>query len=369
MTAAATDFAQYQRMRLDADNRDPAVLREVAGQFEALFLEILLKDMRNASLGDPMFGQGSQHDLYREMLDKQFAVEMSSGRGIGIADLLAAQLGGEQPVERPTAGRGEAVPAITGIGRLPAITSPPSSPPPSSPAQNAAQNVLPATPATGRWAEPTDFARDVWPQAERAGQALGIAPQSLLAQAALETGWGARVITRPDGSSSLNLFGIKASGGWGGDSVAQATLEYRDGVAQRETARFRAYPDLAAAFDDYVAFIGGKSRYANVPGSGGDARALGDALQQAGYATDPAYAEKIARVAGGETMHKILAALEPQANVPATQQETLAALEPGRYALADAQAVLPALKSDGDLPIDLPLNTLRSSTAGTWPRN
>ena len=364
MTAAATDFSQYQRMRLDADNRDPAVLREVAGQFEALFLEILLKDMRNASLGDPIFGQGSQHDLYREMLDKQFAVEMSSGRGIGIADLLAAQLGGEHPVEhpveRPTAGRGEAVPAITGIGRAPALTSPPSSP---------AQNVLPATPDTGRWAEPTDFARDVWPHAERAGQALGIAPQSLLAQAALETGWGSRVITRPDGSSSLNLFGIKASGGWGGDSVAQTTLEYRDGVAQRETARFRAYPDLAAAFDDYVAFIGGKSRYADVPGSGSDARAFGNALQQAGYATDPAYAEKIARVAGGDTMHKILAALAPQANVPATQQETLAAREPGRYSLTNAQAVLPALKSDVDLPIDLPVNTLRSSTTGTWPRN
>lgn len=364
MTAAATDFSQYQRMRLDADNRDPAVLREVAGQFEALFLEILLKDMRNASLGDPIFGQGSQHDLYREMLDKQFAVEMSSGRGIGIADLLAAQLGGEHPVERPTAGRGEAVPAITGIGRAPAITSPPSSP-----AQNVAQNVLPATPDTGRWAEPTDFARDVWPHAERAGQALGIAPQSLLAQAALETGWGSRVITRPDGSSSLNLFGIKASGGWGGDSVAQTTLEYRDGVAQRETARFRAYPDLAAAFDDYVAFIGGKSRYADVPGSGSDARAFGAALQQAGYATDPAYAEKIARVAGGDTMHKILAALAPQANVPATQQETLAAREPGRYSLTNAQAVLPALKSDVDLPIEVPVNTLRSSTTGTWPRN
>ncbi len=360
MTAAATDFSQYQRMRLDVDNRDPAVLREVAGQFEALFLEILLKDMRNASLGDPIFGQGSQHDLYREMLDKQFAVEMSSGRGIGIADMLAAQLGGEHPVERPTAGRGEAVPAITGIRRVPATTSPPSSPVP---------NVIHATPETGRWSDPTDFARDVWPHAERAGQALGIAPQSLLAQAALETGWGSRVITRPDGSSSLNLFGIKASGGWGGDSVAQTTLEYRDGVARRETARFRAYPDLAAAFDDYVAFIGGKSRYASVPGNGGDARAFGDALQQAGYATDPAYAEKIARVAGGDTMHEILAALEPHTNVPATQQETLAALEPERYSLTNAQTVLPALKSDGDLPINLPIDTLRSSTTGTWPRN
>ena len=84
MTSAVTDFSQYQRMRVDADGRDPAVLREVAGQFEALFLEILLKDMRSASLGDPIFGGSSQHDLYREMLDKQFAVEMSRDRGIGL---------------------------------------------------------------------------------------------------------------------------------------------------------------------------------------------------------------------------------------------------------------------------------------------
>ena len=355
MTAAATDFSQYQRMRLDADSRDPAVLREVAGQFEALFLEILLKDMRNASLGDPIFGQSNQHDLYREMLDQPFAVEMSSGRGIGIADMLAAQLGGEHPVERPTAGRGEAVPAITGVTQVPAMRSPSSAP-----LQN---DVLPATPTTGRWSEPTDFARDVWPHAERAGQALGIAPQSLVAQAALETGWGSRVITRPDGSSSLNLFG----------SVAQTTLEYRTGVAQRETARFRAYPDLAAAFDDYVAFIGGKSRYAGVPGNGDDARAFGNALQQAGYATDPAYAEKIARVAGGETMQEILAALRAGTDTPATRQQVLAALEPGVNPSASSQTVLPALKPDGDLPIDspidLPVNTLRSSTTGTWPRN
>ena len=361
MTAAATDFSQYQRMRLDADSRDPAVLREVAGQFEALFLEILLKDMRNASLGDPIFGQSNQHDLYREMLDKQFAVEMSSGRGIGIADMLAAQLGGGHPVERPTAGRGEAMPAITGITRVPAMKSPSSNPLPN--------DVLPATPDVGRWSNPTDFARDVWPHAERAGQALGIAPQSLLAQAALETGWGSRVITRPDGSSSLNLFGIKASGGWDGDSVAQTTLEYRDGVAQRETARFRAYPDLAAAFDDYVAFIGGKPRYADVPGNGGDARAFGKALQQAGYATDPAYAEKIARVAGGNTMQAIMTSLRAHTDSPATRQQVLAALEPGVNPSASPQSVLPALKLDGNLPIDLPVNALRSSTAGTWPRN
>ncbi len=312
MTAAVTDFSQYQRMRLDADSRDPAVLREVAGQFEALFLEILLKDMRKAGLGDPIFGQNRQHDLYREMLDKQFAVEMSRDRGIGIADMLAAQLGGGASAGRPAAGEShgesQALPLPVDTAGLPATTPPPSSP--------ARTEAVSAAAGAGRWSDPTDFARDVWPYAERAGRLLDIAPQSLLAQAALETGWGSRIISRSDGSSSLNLFGIKAGGGWDGDSVARATLEYRDGVAQREIARFRAYPDLAAAFDDYVAFIGAKPRYTAVPGSGSDARAFGGALQQAGYATDPAYAEKIARVAGGETMQTIMAALKSDAGPP-----------------------------------------------------
>ena len=368
MTAAVTDFSQYQRMRLDADSRDPAVLREVAGQFEALFLEILLKDMRNASLGDPIFGQSQQHDLYREMLDKQFAVEMSSGRGIGIADMLVAQLGGDTSAVRPSAGEYHALPLPVDITRLPAMTPPTSS--------SVRKEVSSAAVDTGRWADPTHFARDVWPHAERAGRLLDIAPQSLLAQAALETGWGSRIISRPDGSSSLNLFGIKAGGGWDGDSVAQATLEYRDGVAEREIARFRAYPDLAAAFDDYVAFIGGKPRYTAVPGSGSDARAFGGALQQAGYATDPAYAEKIARVAGGETMQKILAALEPDtpataatrvsdADLPTVSQRELSKRKPGTDLPANPESVTAALK----LNADLPTNSLRVWTSGTWPRN
>ncbi len=303
MTSAVTDFSQYQRMRVDADGRDPAVLREVAGQFEALFLEILLKDMRSASLGDPIFGGSSQHDLYREMLDKQFAVEMSRDRGIGLADMLTAQLGGNAPESPPPGGRDYALPAGLPRSPIPAVSPLP------------AASAVPASDA-GRWNDPVAFVGDVWPHAERAGQRLGIAPEALLAQAALETGWGSRVISRPDGSSSLNLFGIKAGGSWDGDSVARTTLEYRDGVAQREIARFRAYPDIAATFDDYVAFIGGKPRYASVPGTGDDVRAFGGALAEAGYATDPAYAEKIARVANSDTMRDALAALKPGGTSP-----------------------------------------------------
>ena len=276
MTSAITDFTQYSRMRLDANADNPAVLREVAGQFEALFVESLLKNMRKSSLGDPIFGQSDQYEMYQGMLDQQFAVEMSSGRGIGIADMLVRQLGGE-------------------AADLPVPSG---------------QVDIASAGAVAHWTSPADFTADIWPHAERAGEILDVAPEALLAQAALETGWGAHVMQRPDGHSSFNLFAIKAGRSWDGASVAKSTLEFKDGVAYRELARFRAYPDIAATFDDYIAFVGDQPRYASVRGSGQNAHAFAGALQQAGYATDPHYADKIERILDGDTMRQVLQSLK-----------------------------------------------------------
>ena len=284
-------------MRTDIKADNPAVLREVAGQFEALFVETLLKNMRSSSLGDPIFGQSDQYEMYQGMLDQQLAVEMSTGRGIGIADMLIRQLGGET-AELPTpAAASQWIPAM--------------------PRHRASQQLAPTGPvattaaagAVANWTSPAEFAREIWPHAERAGKRLGVAPEALLAQAALETGWGEHVMRRPDGHSSFNLFGIKASRGWDGASVARFTLEFKEGVAYREQARFRAYPDIAASFDDYAAFIGGKSRYASVRGSGQDRGHFANALQESGYATDPHYAAKIERILNGDTMRDALQAL------------------------------------------------------------
>lgn len=304
MTSAITDFSQYGRMRLDANTDDPAVLREVAGQFEALFVQTLLKNMRDSSLGEPVFGQSNQHDMYQGMLDQQFAVEMSKGRGIGIADMLIRQLGGEVadlPVPPPTVESFAAVPR----------RSPPPRPAPS----GQVGTVGPAAPPV-TWNSPAEFTSDLWPHAVRAGEKLDIAPQALLAQAALETGWGAHVMQRPDGGSSFNFFGIKAGSGWQGTSVAKTTLEFRDGIARRESAKFRAYPDIAATFDDFASFIGDKSRYSSVLGAGQDVRRFGSALQEAGYATDPHYAAKIERIFNGETMREALQSLKSIERAP-----------------------------------------------------
>ncbi len=298
MTSAITDFSQYNRMRLDVNADNPAVLREVAGQFEALFVETLLKNMRSSSLGDPIFGQSDQYEMYQGMLDQQLAVEMSTGRGIGMADMLIRQLGGEV-AELPTA-------AATSQ-RIPAMPWHRASRQPAPPGRVA---TIAAAGAVGNWTRPADFARDIWPHAERAGEKLDIAPEALLAQAALETGWGAHVMTRSDGRSSFNLFGIKAGRGWDGAIVAKATLEFEDGVAYREVARFRAYPDIATTFDDYAMFIGDKPRYASVRGSGQDAHRFATALQESGYATDPHYAAKIERILNGDKMRDALQALE-----------------------------------------------------------
>lgn len=279
MTAAIPDFSHFQELRLAADREDPATLREVAGQFEALFVQMMMKNMRSASLAEPVFGNSDQHEMYQEMLDSQLATEMTRGRGIGLADMLVRQLGGD--------------------AQMPDVS-----------------NAMDSAPV---WSGPEAFVRDLWPHAERAAKELQLRPQVLLAQAALETGWGQHVMRRPDGSNSHNLFGIKAGADWGGDTVTKRTLEYDNGLSRRASARFRAYADLAATFDDYVAFIGNNPRYASVPGHADDVDGFAVALQSSGYATDPAYADKIRRVFSGDTMQRTLSGLKTAESQPITR--------------------------------------------------
>src|SRR5690606_39747510 len=133
--------------------------------------------------------------------------------------------------------------------------------------------------------------------AQRAGNALGVEPSALVAQARLDTGWGRAVPTQGSGSSSFNLFGIKAGSSWGGATTNVPTLEFEEGVAVRKVERFRAYSSPADSFNDYARLIGNNPRYENVRGAGGDVAAFATALQEGGYATDPNYAQKIVAVA------------------------------------------------------------------------
>ncbi|MEQ8205478.1 MAG: glucosaminidase domain-containing protein [Woeseia sp.] len=299
MTASITDFGQFTTLKASADRQESAALREVASQFEALFVQSMLKNMRGAKLAEPMFGS-EQMDMYQDMFDQQLSLEMANGRGIGLADMLVRQMGGEVgqvPMSRETF-------------TLPATRR-----------MDGAVAELPD------WSEPQSFVKDVWSHAERAGAALGVEPRAIVAQAALETGWGAHVMQDGNGSSSYNLFGIKAGSDWQGDSVARSTVEYENGVAERRVERFRSYPNVGAAFDDYADFLLTRGRYDQAIGQGDNVAGFAGALQEAGYATDPRYAQKISRVLNSDTMQGALSELKIDSSRPITTAGTMASVD------------------------------------------
>lgn len=262
-------------LRSDAKAQDPAALKEAAKQFESLFTQMLLKSMReaNKSFGESMF-DSNQSEFYEGMFDDQIAVHLSQGKGLGLADMLVQQLQGiGGKVAQPNAAQ-------------PALTLP-------SPVATTSQNTAP----TAISASKSDFISQMWPHAKAAADELGVDPHALLAQAALETGWGKSVPCNASGECSFNLFGIKAGNSWSGASVNVPTLEFEEGVAVRKVERFRAYESPADSFRDYAKLIGNNARYENAVGTGDNVAAFASALQQGGYATDPNYARKLVAVA------------------------------------------------------------------------
>ena len=272
-----SDFTGLAKLREQARNESPEAAREAAQQFEALFVQMMLQSMRsaNAVLGE------QKDTTYQDMFDRQIALELSRGKGLGIADLLMRQLAFEG------ADGAEALDGSAFLEMGP---------------DNFRTALSAATaPSRSDW-QPTgreQFVRDLLPHAEKAAAEIGVDPRVLVAQAALETGWGQHVIRDGSGLSSNNLFGIKATGGWQGPRLSIPTLEYTDGVASRQRENFRVYDDLAAGFSDYVKLISGSERYSEAVKKAADPNAYLDAIQEAGYATDPNYANKIKAILNG----------------------------------------------------------------------
>lgn len=308
---AYTDLQALGRLRAAAGQQSPEALAAVAQQFEALFLGMMLDSMREASSGEGLF-DNNETQLYQQLLDRQFALEASRGQGLGIARSIIEQLGSRLPpaaegaAPRRSAEQGApAAPApvlrpANAMGPWPEEAHRPRfAPPPAASAGAAAAASEPAA-REFRPASPLEFLREVLPHATRAAQQLGVHPLALVAQAALETGWGSKLPRAADGSSSFNLFGVKAGARWAGGRAAAATLEFEGGVAVRRTESFRAYGGLAEAFDDYVHYIKSSPRYADALAAGADPRKYAAELQAAGYATDPRYAQKIAAILDGD---------------------------------------------------------------------
>lgn len=285
-----TDFNGLAALRAKAREDQEAALDQVARQFESLFMQMMLKSMRDASFGGGLL-DSKQSEFYRDMYDQQLAVSLSEQQGLGLADMLKRQLGGEQLVNRT----GMSVQDYNG---QPVITVLPQDGKPNAAAATADTKAAPQ--ALGD--TPEDFLAALWPSAEQAARELKLDPEALLAQAALETGWGKHVMARGNGATSHNLFGIKADARWQGEAVKVSTLEYQDGVALKTRAAFRAYGSFEESFNDYVSFVRDNPRYADAIAASGDAKAYFRELQKAGYATDPAYADKIARILDSEPM-------------------------------------------------------------------
>lgn len=279
----AVDVKDVNDLRQAARQNSPEALKSTAKQFEALFMNMMLKSMREATPQDGVF-DSQQTRMYTSMLDQQLSQTMAS-RGVGLADVLIRQL--SPMMDRQLDKQGGALPGDDGLVEQLKRASPPTQ----TPAPEAA-----GKPGTSQPAHVRAFHAKLAAHAEEASRTTGIPAHFMLGQAALETGWGRREIIAADGARSHNLFGIKATGGWKGKVVEVATTEYINGVPQTKMQKFRAYDSYADAFRDYAKLLRNNPRYENVLANAQDAVGFAQGLQKAGYATDPHYATKLARI-------------------------------------------------------------------------
>lgn len=289
-TPVVTEFGGFAQLKASARANDPDSVKKAAQQFEALFVQQMLKSARAASLGDDVLG-GGQTEFYQDIFDQQMALHLSTGKGMGLADLLAKQMLGADPT-----------PASEELAALDAYR------PVSSLAREVAQTRRAAPVGTGTdfkpASDPQAFIDQIRPHAERAAAQLGVPAEAIMAQAALETGWGKHLPRHEDGRPSYNFFGIKAHGGWTGARLEKTTHEHLGGRMQKVSAEFRSYGSVGEAFDDYARFLKSNPRYAEALRQGGDAAAFAQGLQEAGYATDPAYAAKLLKLMSGASISR-----------------------------------------------------------------
>lgn len=277
--ALAVDIRSLNSLKYDAGTANNAqTTREVAKQFESLFMRELIKSMRDATMKSGLM-EGEQANLGQDMLDQQLSVNMAGQQG-GLSEAIARQLSRQMGGTDTTF----SVPSTLSLqSALPRAAAP------------AASSSMPAE-ATMQAPKGRDgFVQHFSGTAERVAQESGIPASFMLGQAGHETGWGKSEIKHKDGSNSFNLFGIKAGKGWTGKVAEITTTEYINGKAQKVTAKFRAYDSYEDSFRDYARLIKENPRYekAETVAQSGSAMAYASALQKAGYATDPEYAKKL----------------------------------------------------------------------------
>ena len=305
----AVDAKSLGQLKAVAKQNSPEALKESAKQFEALFINMMLKSMRDAT---PDGGLFASHDrpIYTSMLDQQLSQNLAQ-KGMGLADMLVAQLVKADPslaadTSTLTAGKGtnfvplnlsadlsHPSPKIA-VYKKAALSNVPSDS--IKVKDNESDEIIRAARSYSASSTANNFTTQMQAHAQQAEQTTGIPSAFILAQAAIESGWGKREISLADGSSSHNVFGIKADSQWKGPVAEVTTTEYVDGTPHKVQAKFRAYDSHAEAFQDYAQFLANNPRYKHVLANSQTAQEFAQGLQQAGYATDPAYADKLIKV-------------------------------------------------------------------------
>lgn len=329
-----TDFNGLAKLKQGAREQTPEAIKEVAKQFESVFLTMVLKSMRQAKLAEGAM-DNKQSEFYRDMYDQQMAIHLAGKPGVGLADLIAKQLSPKQKSENDEEMQaGDFLNRAMSVGARPADQSINTIPSAGYPIAMAAQAMEES--GLNRLQESLErleqsqkaldeqwqamqsglggemalnkqmFMSQLLPHARQAADELGVDANVLLAQAALETGWGKSVIKNSQGESSFNLFNIKADKSWQGKQNQVSTLEYENGVARKEMAGFRSYDSYKQSFDDYVTFIKSNPRYSEALKKADNPAQYVRELQKAGYATDPRYAEKIMSIYNSQIADRAL---------------------------------------------------------------
>lgn len=316
--------------KLKSQKNSPEALAKVSKQFESMFIGMMLKSMRQANAVFEQDGLFESKDslFYRDMYDQQLSIELSNGRGIGIAKALERQLAGVN--KKSTAQINQTDTAAQEIQGTEKIAGKEPSEVKNADWRRVVTTQIPKTInkdavpqrfeeplAQSDWLDPylnvaqvapnkpvdvniqlnidgpQDFIDQLLPYARAAAASLGVNPLALIAQAAMETGWGKRMVSDGAGNSSNNLFNIKANSAWAGNSIEVSTLEYKNGTPRKELAQFRQYESIAQSFNDYVNLLKNSPRYQSALAVAGDAKQFLKELHGAGYATDPLYSQKI----------------------------------------------------------------------------
>ncbi len=370
------DLAGLNSITQTGKTDEAQALKEVARQFESMFVNMMLKSMREAN---EVFGQDNplntnESKFYQQMFDDQLALSLSKGKGMGLADTLYRQMksqfdikekqendtqpqkimplnrennqAGQNNVLNPFSSlhpnlkiyedvksfqlntqdknikRIDVINSIEPSKSLNAVETLNNKTPTGSdkvkvetliPAHLKVKNTVTTDVQASKimdkksdFKTPQDFVETLWPIAQKVGKAIGVEPKAILAQAALETGWGKHIIHQGNGESSHNLFGIKADKRWQGDVAKVSTLEYRQGIAKKEVAPFRVYDSYEKSLNDYGDFIKNSHRYKSAIKDGSSIKNYSEGLQKGGYATDPNYANKIQRIAAGDVLNNAI---------------------------------------------------------------